>query len=66
MNQQQLEQLVRIFNTLGTVSTKGEDTLTMADCLRAFQQVLNELTQPAPAAAPISMAPVEENKDSEE
>lgn len=43
MTQLQLNQLIRIYNTLTTVSTKGEDTLTMADCLRALKQVIEEL-----------------------
>lgn len=43
MNKEQLNQLIRIYNTLTTVSTKGEDTITMADCLRAFKQSIEEL-----------------------
>lgn len=35
-----MEQLVKIYNTLLTISTKGEDTLIMADCLNAFRQVV--------------------------
>lgn len=35
-----MEQLVKIYNTLLTISTKGEDTLVMADCLNAFRQVI--------------------------
>ena len=43
MTKFQLEQLVRIYNTLTTISTKGEDTLIMADCLRAFRKVIEEI-----------------------
>lgn len=43
MTQLQLNQLIRIYNTLTTVSTKGEDTIIMADCLRAFKQSIEEL-----------------------
>lgn len=43
MNQTQYNQLVRVYNTLTTISTKGEDTLTMADCLRAFRKVIEEI-----------------------
>ena len=43
MTQLQLNQLIRIYNTLTTVSTKGEDTWIMADCLRAFKQSIEEL-----------------------
>ena len=45
MQKSQLEQLIRIYNTLTTISTKGEDTLIMADCLNAFRPLLLELQQ---------------------
>lgn len=45
MTKYQLEQLIRIYNTLTTISTKGEDTITMADCLNAFRPLLLELQQ---------------------
>lgn len=45
MNKDQLVQLVRIYNTLTTISTKGEDTLAMADCLNVFRPLLLELQQ---------------------
>ena len=38
-----IEQLVKIYNTLLTISTKGEDTLTMANCLSAFRKVIMEI-----------------------
>ena len=39
MTMMEQEQLTRIYNTLMLISTKGEDTLIMADCLRAIQQL---------------------------
>lgn len=39
------EYLQRIYNTLLLIHTKGEDTLTMADCLRALAQVIETLPQ---------------------
>ena len=42
MTQMQQEQLTRIYNTLMLISTKGEDTLIMADCLRAIQELTQE------------------------
>ena len=45
ITKEQVEQLSRIYNTLLEISTKGEDTLVMADCLRAFQQVVNQVIQ---------------------
>ena len=40
ITREQLDQLTRIYNTLMTIDTKGENTLTMADCLRALEQVV--------------------------
>lgn len=40
MIKEQLEQLARIYNTLLTVETKGENSFTMTDCLRALEQVI--------------------------
>lgn len=45
-----LEQLIKIYNTLTTVSTRGEDTLTMADCLRALRSVVMDMQQAEMAA----------------
>lgn len=42
--EQQLQQLARIYNTLCLISTKGEDTMTMADCLRALKEVYEQLS----------------------
>ena len=52
ITKEQLEQLTRIYNTMLEVRTKGEDTLIMADCLRALEQVIQQVYQGnAPAAA---------------
>lgn len=48
-----IEQLVKIYNTLLTISTKGEDTLTMAECLKALRQAIMEM----------SSAPVENKEE---
>ena len=45
MNNKYLEQLSRIYNTMLEIQTKGEDTLIMADCLRAFEQVITSIEQ---------------------
>lgn len=43
MNKEKIDSLSRIYNTLLLVNTKGEDTIIMADCLRALQNfVLTE------------------------
>jgi hypothetical protein len=37
------EQLVKIYNTLLVISTKGEDTVAMAQCLSAMRDILMQL-----------------------
>lgn len=32
--------LVKLYNTLATIETKGESTKTMADCLRFIEQMV--------------------------
>lgn len=43
ITREQVEQLTRIYNTMLEVRTKGEDTLVMADCLRALEQVVTDV-----------------------
>lgn len=45
MTQENVEILGRIINALASISTKGEDTLIMADCLRALQQVYQDVSK---------------------
>lgn len=42
---EQLNMFSRIYNTLLSISTKGEDTLIMADCLRALEKTVTEIAQ---------------------
>ena len=41
--------LLRLYNTLVTVETKGESTKTMADCLRYIEQMMVEAKPPEEA-----------------
>lgn len=43
MEKNQLAQLGKIYNTLTLISTKGEDTITMAECLKALKALYSEL-----------------------
>lgn len=43
MTQEELTQLGKIYNTLTLVSTKGDDTITMAECLKALKTLYQEL-----------------------
>lgn len=38
--QEYIDQLIRVYNTLLGVNTKGEDTIIMAHCLTAMREVL--------------------------
>ena len=43
MNYNDLELLTRIYNTLLLINTRGEDTIAMGECLKAFKTfVLNK------------------------
>lgn len=43
MTQEQMNQFIRIYNTLCTVATRGEDTIVMGECLRAIQTLAQEI-----------------------
>lgn len=43
MTQEQMNQFIRIYNTLCTVATRGEDTIVMGECLRAMQTLAQEI-----------------------
>lgn len=38
-----IEQLFKVYNTLLMISTRGEDTILMGQCLSALHQVLSEI-----------------------
>lgn len=44
MTQELALQLSRIYNTLLLVNTKGEDSILMGECLKAFKNFLANLT----------------------
>lgn len=43
--QEYLDQLIRVYNTLLTVSTKGEDTVIMGQCLSVMRESLSAIQQ---------------------
>lgn len=47
METKYLEQMIRIYNTLLTVSTCGEDTITMGQCLSVMKETLTLAQQEA-------------------
>ena len=44
MNNNQLAQLTRIFNTMKLINTRGEDTILMAQCLTALKDFIEEVS----------------------
>lgn len=51
LTNEQFVQLTRIYNTLLTIETKGENTLIMADCVRALQETIQGAEQVPPPSA---------------
>lgn len=50
---EQLDMLSRIYNAMCEIRTSGQDTITMADCLRALESIVTQIARSAqvPAAA---------------
>jgi hypothetical protein len=61
MTRQQAEQFIKIYNALLTISTKGEDTKTMSDVLKAMENLANTIQVADPAVE----TPVEEKTEGE-
>lgn len=59
ISREQVDQLTRIYNTMFEIRTKGEDTLVMADCLRALEQVIQQVYQNNPAPTQVPANPEE-------
>lgn len=55
MTREQAEQFIAAFNALLTISTKGEDTRTMAHVLEIMEHLANTVTvvSSAPAVSPV-------------
>jgi hypothetical protein len=47
------ENLVRLYNTMLQIETKGESTKIMADCLRFVENLAKEAAQPATTEEPV-------------
>jgi hypothetical protein len=64
MTRQQAEQFINVYNALLTISTKGNDTKTMAQILTVMEQLadtIQVIEEPAPQATPA----VEEEPETE-
>lgn len=54
-----LEQLIKIYNTLTLISTRGEDTIVMGQCLSAMRNTLTEMQEVAVKSASDTEKPIE-------
>ena len=64
MTRQQAEQFINVYNALLTISTKGNDTKTMAQILAVMEQLadtIQVIEEPAPQVTPV----VEEEPETE-
>lgn len=48
---EQLDMLSRIYNAMYEIRTSGQDTITMADCLRALESIVTQIARSAQAPA---------------
>lgn len=48
---EQLDILSRIYNAMCEIRTNGQDTMTMADCLRALESIVTQIARSAQAPA---------------
>lgn len=60
MTKAQYDVLTQVFNALQAIDTKGQNTIIMADVLRALQQLMNSVQVEATPA--MELAPQEEEK----
>lgn len=44
---EQLDMLSRIYNAMCEIRTSGQDTMTMADCLRALESIVTQIARTA-------------------
>lgn len=49
------EKLIRLYNTMLQIETKGESTKLMADCLRFVENLAKEADQPATTEEPATI-----------
>lgn len=61
MSEEQLLQLEKIYNTFLLVQTKGNDTLIMAEALKALNQIIEQLAATAVMRTdPVAAAEIKE------
>ena len=65
MSEKHVQDLTKLYNTLLLISTRGEDTMIMAECIKALQKIIEEGAEEA--GLTVQRGPVEpEHADGEE
>lgn len=63
MTENYVRNLTQIYNTLLLVNTRGEDTIIMAECLKALQQVIENGAKDV--GLTLQQGPAEEEEESQ-
>lgn len=66
MNELQVKSLTQVYNTLLLISTRGEETVIMAECLKALQKIIEEGAAEAGLQVQKGLFEESENKEAEE
>lgn len=61
MSEKYVQDLTKLYNTLLLISTRGEDTMIMAECLRALQRTVEEMAKEA--GLTLQRGPVQEQPE---
>ena len=61
INNQQLEQLILIFNSLGEIYTKGDDSILLVQCRQTLQKIITDIHASEPIEIKLS-----QNEDKKE
>lgn len=64
MSEKHVQDLTKLYNTLLLISTRGEDTMIMAECIKALQKVIEEGAEEA--GLTVQRGPEPEHVDGEE
>lgn len=59
----EIETLKKIYNTLTLISTKGQETIHMANCLNALIEVINQLESQNVHTITIPIDDIQEEKE---
>lgn len=66
MTELQVKNLTQVYNTLLLISTRGEETVIMAECLKALQKIIEEGAEEVGLTVQKGLFDESENKEVEE